>query len=158
MSPLLVFHLLKFNCFSFFFRNQSLFSFLYFILYIYVFICLMSKILIIEQQKFQTPSCKHKQGWNHFGIGPPTFLKNLILYIYVHKSLNISPLVDILGLPSPKKIYKLTLETHFENLMIYLIAKKNKSMKTKRQCVEFLVNIVAIEKKKEKEKEVHYSI
>ena len=80
------------------------------------------------------------------------------MYIYVHKSLNISPLVDILGLPSPKKIYKLTLETHFENLMLSLIAQKNKSMKTKRQCVEFLVNIVVIEKKKEKEKEVHYSI
>ena len=42
------------------------------------------------------------------------------------------------------------LKTHFENLMLSLIAQKKKSMKTKQQCVEFLVNIVVIGKKKKK--------
>ena len=36
------------------------------------------------------------------------------------------------------------LKTHFENFMLSLIAQKKKSMKTKQQCVEFLVNIVVI--------------
>ena len=42
------------------------------------------------------------------------------------------------------------LKTHFENFMLSLIAQKKKSMKTKQQCVEFLVNIVVIGGKKKK--------
>lgn len=47
------------------------------------------------------------------------------------------------------------LKTHFENLMLSLIAQKKKSMKTKQQCVEFLVNIVVIGKKKKKSPLLH---
>ena len=47
------------------------------------------------------------------------------------------------------------LKTHFENLMLSLIAQKKKSMKTKQQCVEFLVNIVVIVKKKKKSPLLH---
>ena len=117
MSPLLVFHLLKFNCFSFFFWNQSLFSFFYFILYIYVFICLMSKILIIEQQKFKTPGCKHKQGRNHVGVGPPTFLK-IWSCIYMYTKFEYFTLDWYSWPPFTQKIYKLALETPQKKIYI----------------------------------------
>lgn len=55
---------------------------------------------------------------------------------------------------TPKKS---KLKTRFENHMLSLIAQKKKSMKTKQQCVEFLVNIVVIVKKRKKQK-AHYSI